>query len=697
MESVVLDLAFAPRLDWGWIAALGGAVVLAAGAGFRHRRRGSPGRLAAAGALLVALANPQLEIEQRERLADVVLLAIDASGSQTLGMRPHQTRGAEAELVEALDAMAAEGDFTYRRVPVENTAGAGETRLLSALEAAAREIDAGRIAGAVLVTDGQVHDAGVLEEFPGPVHALVTGEAGERDRRIRLLQAPTFGILRDGVEVSVRVEDAGAGESGPIELEMRVDDRLVDRVAVVPGAEQRMQVPLGHAGRNVVELRVPEIAGEITGRNNRSVFAVNGIRDRLRVLLVSGSPHPAARMWRNLLKSDPAVDLIHFVLLRPVNKQRIALDTELSLIQFPAQRLFVEEIDSFDLIIFDRFRRQGILPDTYFANFARYVREGGAVLLAGSASYASSSSIARSAMREVLPADPTGRLLATRFDPELSGSGARHPLTSALAEALAQAGPWYQQAGLDVQRGQVLLTGIAGLPLLVVDRVGEGRVGVLASEHAWLWSRDHGGGGPHGELIRRTAHWLMKEPELEEEALRLEVADETLTVTRRTLADVPQAPVVAGPDGTVREVPLAAIGPGLWQGTMVAAGPGVYRAEAGGLAALALAGSADSVEFRDPVSTTELLAPLAGASGGSIRRLTEGVPQVRRVAAESAASGGDWIGFPRREAYAVLGLRHQPLIPAWLALLLVIGGLGLAWWMESGRRSLRAAVGAPNT
>ena len=686
---MVAELAFTPRLDWLWIAFLVATVTGALGWAAWRRVSGWPMRAVAAGVLLAALANPQLQVEEREPLSDVVFVIIDDSPSQGIGERPQQTAAAESALTEAFKAFSLQGDFEYRVVRAEtHTSGEDGTRLLTALEAAAREVVPGRTAGAVLVTDGRVHDAGLLAGFPGPVHALVTGRAGEYDRYLVLRQAPNFGILREGVELAFVVEGTGEPPTGgaePVEVEIRVDGRTAARVSTEVGAEETLRVPLPHAGANVVELRVAAAEGEVTARNNRAAVSVKGIRDRLRVLLISGSPHPANRVWRNLLKSDPSVDLVHFTTLRPPGKLRVAADQELSLIVFPVKRLFVDEIDGFDLIIFDRYRRQGVLPDSYLAGFARYVREGGALLLAGSNEFSGTTSVARSPMSEILPARPTGRLLRSAFVPALSRDGERHPLTAALSGSLDDAGSWYRQAEMEVKGGQTLMTGIGGRPLLAVDRVGEGRVGVLGSEHAWLWSRGHGGGGPHGELFRRVAHWLMKEPDLEEEALRLEVADGALAVTRRSLASGPGAVTVETPSGGSLRPELVETGPGVWRGVVEGAEEGYYRAVVGGLEALALVGAADSKEFGDATSSTEILAPLAEATGGTLRRLEGGVPELRRVRAGAAASGSRWIGFPRREAYAVRGLRIRGLLPAWLALLAVGLALCLAWWVESGR------------
>ena len=189
------------------------------------------------------------------------------------------------------------------------------------------------------------------------------------------------------------------------------------------GKDTAIKVPVSHEGENIVELSAEAGPAELTLQNNRAVVTVSGVRDRLRVLLVSGQPHAGERVWRNLLKADPSVDLIHFTILRPPEKQDATPINELSLIAFPHRELFSEKLHSFDLVIFDRYFEQGILPMAYFENIANYVQDGGALLVSSGPEFAGPMSIFRTPLANVLPAQPTGEIITRAFKPMVTADG----------------------------------------------------------------------------------------------------------------------------------------------------------------------------------------------------------------------------------------------------------------------------------
>jgi hypothetical protein len=655
------------------------------------RARAAVIRAIALALFVLALANPSITREDREPLTSVAAVVIDKSPSQEFGDRLQQTDAARAALAERLGHIAG---LEVRFVEAGQADGETDgTRLFTALSSALSDVPAERVAGAILITDGRVHDVpGEVAAlgFAAPVHGLITGHKNERDRRVVLVTAPRFGIVGQTQTITFRVVDEGA-PGGPAQVAVRRDGELIESRNVRVGAAVNVTVPIPHAGPNIVEIEASPLEGELTAVNNRAVVSIDGVRDKLRVLLVSGEPHAGERTWRNLLKSDASVDLVHFTILRPPEKQDGTPINELSLIAFPTRELFQQKINEFQLIIFDRYARQGVLPVIYFDNIARYVRQGGAVLVAAGPDYASPTSIWRTPLDIILPAEPSGRTTDGAFHARLTELGKRHPVTRGL-EGAEQDPPhwsrWFRLVDSRAAKGTTVMQGPENKPLLLLSREGEGRVALLLSDHIWLWARGYEGGGPHLDLLRRLSHWLMKQPDLEEEALRLLVRGRDLTVQRQTMSDTVSDVTLTSPSGKTRTVTLSPAEPGVWRSTIETNELGLWRASDGTLTALANVGPANPREFTEVTSTTEVLAPLANATGGGVMRVEAAsdvhLPRVVGVRSSDTYHGDDWLGLRTREATVVRGIGVLPVFAGLIGLLLLVGALA-ATWMREGR------------
>jgi hypothetical protein len=685
-----LALSFEPVFPWPWIAGIAGVLVVVLALLAWQRVRGVTLRALASALIVLALANPVLQREERDPLPGVVALVVDDSASQGLGGRRAQTEQAVAALKARLDAL---GGFQVREVHVADRPDGDGTQLFSELTRAIDDVPPEQMAGAVFVTDGIVADVPkdpATLGFNAPIHALITGEEGEHDRRVVLDRAPRFAILGEPQSLDYRVLDTDLAPGTPVTVHLRVDGTEVatDRVAV--GEKHTIDLPLQHAGRTIAELEVEPANGELALENNVAVAEVDVVREHLRVLLVSGEPHAGERTWRNVLKSDAAVDLVHFTILRPPEKQDGTPINELSLIAFPTRELFEEKIAQFDLIIFDRYQSRGVLPVVYYDNLAQYVRNGGAVLVAAGPDYASQGSLYSTPLGPVLPAVPTGEIIEQPYKAMISKVGARHPVTRDLPGS--ETNPpswsrWFRLIEADAIAGDVTMTGPGDRPLLVLSREGEGRVAMLLSDHAWLWARGYEGGGPHAPLLRRLLHWLMREPELEEEALTAHSEGRNLVVERQTLSDGTPNVTLTDPAGKPEKLELAQAEPGLWRGVVENAALGLHRAEDGKLTALAHIGPANPAEFQDVISTKERLRPIADATGGSVRRLSEGggvtLPRVTPVSSRAPAAGRDWIGLRRSEATVLKSVDQLPLLGGLLGLALLVGGFAALWYKEA--------------
>ena len=686
-----VSVAFDPLLGWTLLAVLGGIGLVLVLLGLRAGARGTWWRLGSLIVVLAALSNPSLIEEQRKPIADVALVVVDDSDSMAIGERRQQVQAARETLKRKLGQQ--EGLEVREAVlpPAHIQLGSerpGGTRLIETMRSALVEVPPERLAGVVLLTDGQVHDvpASLPPELGGaPLHALIAGKKNERDRLIVLEQSPRFGVVGREVTTKFRIEDP-AGGTAPVTLS--VGGNVVRRLDVPIGKSVELPITVGNPGANVVELEVAPGANELTLDNNRALFTINGVRDRLRVLLVSGEPYQGERAWRNLLKSDPAVDLVHFTILRTPQKDDFTPVRELSLIVFPMRELFEQKLKEFDLIIFDRYELGGLITRDYFKNIAEYVKGGGALLVSVGPQFATQRSLYRTPLGAVLPASPLGDVLETPFKPKVTEIGQRHPVTADLPQMglpgkEPEWGRWFRVVTSRTEHGNAVLSGADDKPLVVLDRVGEGRVAELLSDHLWLWNRGIDGGGPQPELVRRVAHWLMKEPDLEEEALRATSVGGRIEVTRRTLATTFPTVTMTAPDGSTKTITLNQTSPGLGLGVIDVDKPGLYRFDDGTLHTVAAVGNPDPLEFSDVRATETKLKPLVEASGGGLMWLQDNPdPDIRSVRPGRAAGGSDWIGLRRNEGYTVAGINQLPLLPGILVALAFLMAIGSAWWRE---------------
>ena len=676
-------IVFDPLIPWPALAAVAAVMILGVGLALWRGLSGWALRFLAGVVLLGALAGPAVQQEDRNPLTDIVVLLEDKSASQSLSDRRTQTEEAATALISTI---AARQNTELRRVIVPDGDGDSGTALMTALNDTLAEQPRARIAGIIALSDGQVHDITRAPDLPAPMHLLLSGRQPDWDRRLIVRNAPAFAIIGEPVTLTLRIEDSGAVPQGEAfaPLDISVDGAPPQTFKVPIGESIDLPVTLPHSGRNVIQFSVPMAEGELTNRNNTALIQINGVRDRLRVLLVSGEPHAGGRTWRNLLKSDSSVDLVHFTILRPPEKQDGVPVGELSLIAFPTRELFLEKINDFDLIIFDRYKRRGILPAIYLDNVANYVEQGGAVLVAAGPDFAGADSIYRSPLARILPAQPSARVYDEGFTPTVTDLGKRHPVSADLPDA-GDWGRWLRQIDVAPQSGDVLMTGVDERPLLVLDRVGEGRVALLASDHAWLWSRGYEGGGPQLELLRRLAHWMMKEPELEEDALWAEATGQTMRIIRRTLEDSAAPVIVTPPDGPDIELPLTEVAPGRFEAQYDGPTIGLYRLNDGSHEAVIGLGPAAPREFEQTISTGSILEPVIASLRGGILRLEDGIPRVRTIREGRPASGRGWIGITPRGAYETRDVTQTSILPAWLVLLLA-SALIVGAWLREGQR-----------
>lgn len=677
------NIAFDPLFPLWGIAILTVFAVCASLLRASKHPAGTALRLLTIAAIAAFLMGPTRTQVDATPLTDIGLIVVDHSRSTAFGDRREIIDAAAADLEAAL----LQKGLDVRRIEM---LGTDRTEFGKALKSALMDVPRDRLSAITVVSDGRIHGA-FAPPADVPLHALLAGDPQQQiDRRIDIVRAPRFGVVDETVEVVLRVESEN--EAGSLASTLLVNGQPFATQDLPLGEDVTVTVPLPQPGETIIELDVEARPDELTALNNRAVVELTAVRDRLRVLLVSGEPHAGERVWRNTLKSDPAVDLVHFTILKPGNKIAIAAPEEVNLIEFPHEELFLEKLRSFDVVIFDRYTYRGVLQDFEFQEIARYVEQGGAVLIAAGPEMATEGSLAsHPSIAYLLPVLASAQAVEKEFLPTLTEVGRRHPVTASLPDPESW-GRWVRRLPGAVRRGEVVLADEAGNPLLVLDRVRKGRIAVLLSDQIWLWAREFDGGGPHRELLRRLLHWLMQEPELEEESLTGKLRNGQLIIERHTLSDAVAPVTIQPPDSGQQTISLEPDGEGRFRATLAAKEIGLFRlsttTDAGEpLYALAHDGLADNLETRAVTTTDAVLRDAVASSGGLIAFLdTPGasLPRVRR-GMPTGQTPSD-MAFPARNARIVTSFQSQPLLPAWGWLILMAALIIGAWFAEGQTR-----------
>lgn len=708
-----------PLIPIGLIAGLGllyGAASLMAA---RGKTKGAWLRAAAGGVMVVTLVNPEILTEERESIPTEVVVVVDKSDSQKLDGRDVTTQAAYDDVIRQLARIPGTNvrtiEYTHE-IDGRKDGRYDGTQLFKRMENGFADIPRERLGAVIILTDGVVgdaknHDINRLLGNDAPLHALVSGKDTEVDRRIILEGTPIFADVNSKQKFRFSVVDDGADNSDPnkqISVKIKNGGQEIDAVMVRPGQMMEVSVDIPHAGENFIEFIAEPLAGELTTFNNRAVKEIQGTQKAQNILLVSGAPDANMRMWRNALKSKVNVNLVNISILRPPEKQDNTPLKELSMISLPAQEIFADKLKEFDLVIFDHYAYDGLVAAPYLANVAKYVREGGSLMVVAGPEYATNSSLSLTPLNDVLPAQPNGQVIEKSFVPTMNKLGERHPVAHMLnreakfrADQSRAFGPWLRMVGVNGTKGTTVMDGADGRPLLVLNRQNEGRVAMLLSDHAWLWGRAYQGGGPVGDLITDVTSWLLKDQKYEEESLQIYPENGYVMIQQRTMADSSTPVTLKTPSGKTIQLTPSNVSPGQWEARIPADEVGGYSVtQAGPHPAMAYTdvGSNYYTELTNVISTTEILSPLAKSRGGEVLRMqgaagNSTLPNIRAVTKDNAAqglSGKDWIGVKMNGETVLKGVTGEPLLPPWLSLILIIGALAQAYAREGDRSIFKA-------
>ncbi len=675
------------------------------GLSFYLQMRGIWLRLITCLLFLAILSEPSLFREKRQSVPNTVLVIKDESDSMATGNRKDQVAQAEEDIIKAISPL---NNYKLETVSIDGNTEKGsaqrETHLFENIRSELSRLKPEEISSVILLTDGQIHD--VPTSLPilrdeTPFHVLLAGRRDAVDRQIIIDKVNSYGIVGKNTSLEFIVRDYGrkntfSSDSVTVKISTP-DSQDIFLNDVIPGEITQVEIPVTHAGENVIQIETPALEGELTTLNNKVALTVNGIRDNLKVLLVSGNANIGERTWRNFLKSDPAVELVHFTILRQPDKIDPAPPEEMSLIVFPFQELFQAKLNDFHLIIFDHYSLQDLLPAFYLQNIKGYVENGGALLIANGPTYSQSGSIYNSPLRDILPSAPFGEPINTLFKPKLTEIGETHPVTLPLSDyKLADGsyswGSWGRIIPVNTLNGSVLMQGKDNLPLLILSKAGKGRIGQITSDQIWLWSRQYQGGGPHSLLLKRLVHWLMKEPSLDETALDITITDSLVKIRQRRLdKSVPATNLQLDlPDGTSQNIISTISEDGLWTETQFEALlPGVYTIDDGFQKRPIVVGDINPPELLDSVTTDEKLKPFLKEQAGSIHWLQDMSSILFRERREGQSmSGRAWLGLERKNSYSLAEIFRYEIIPDYAGLIALMLFLFVSWWREGRLRPI---------
>ena len=658
-------IVFAPLIPWPILACLSALALFACIAALAARLRGSALRLCGFLLLAAVLAGPRWTTHTSTPLPDIALILVDQSQSMAIGNR-------SAMAARALSALRASAGNTQLDIVDIPPADAGGTNLLPTLRQAEANIQPDQRAGIIAITDGEISDAAALPRDP-PFTALLTARAEETDRELRLLNAPSFGLVGQNQTLKLTVLDHGVDDAGTLAtVSVSEDGTQIATQQVTIGQPSAISLPIRHAGPAVITTSVTPLPGEISPINDQTAFILTGIHKRLNVLFISGSPNPGERAWRLLLKSDPAVQLVHFTILRTPGEPIDAAPQDLALVPFPVRELFETDIGKFDLIILDGLNTMGLLPSDYLANIATYVQNGGALLTEAGPEFSGPGSLAFSPLSPVLPAIPAAPgTLTQRFAPAITDIGARDPVTAPFAgHALP---PWYRLEAATRMSGNILMSGGDNFPLLILADAGKGRTGLLLSDQFWIWTRGGEHDGPALPLLRRIVHWLLREPALEAETLNAKITNQTLLIQRQTLSpDYPGDATITAPNSSISHIALSQTAPGHFEASIPTTSmSGAWKITEGNFTAYAASAASNSVEYQDLAATAVNLHSIARHV---IWLGNNPTPQLGPL-------------LSPRHAVQITGTRSLPLLPTLPTLLAALILIIAAWWRENSTSS----------
>ena len=569
---------------------------------------------------------------------------------------------------------------------LNNKDGKIQTKIITNVQKAFQKLEKNRVAGVIIVTDGIIHDLDKIEEdfIDIPIHFFLLGNKNERDRSIITENIPEYAVVGKPIDFMFKIIDENFQEE--VSASFILDGMQILTKTFITNINHQIKLPINHAGENLLEIKINNHPNEITFANNYKVFKINGIHEKLRVMLISGEPNMGLRNWRNILNSDPSIELLHFTILRPPSKRDLTPVKELALIPFPSQELFSADISKFSLIILDQYTLQGILPKKYLDNIVDYVIGGGAILNISGQEYLSDRSLLNSSLVNILPTRPEEFFIGP-FLPSLTDLGKRHPITNTLEKDFKDYkwGKWFSFIKANKISGQTLMSANK-YPLLIINEVSQGRVAQILSDQSWVWNKDRENKGPLVELLRNTIHWLLKTPELQENYLNVIKNNNFITLNLNSLNEGDTSAIITSPSGENLFVLMKDNKNGSLFGKFESTEYGKFNIKVNDIEKDFFIGITDSKELEKVSSSSFLINSFFEKNKQylySITWLGDSIPKIVKVFNKNNIAGSNWVGLLEKKVQKNDTFINKELINWSLIMPLLLLLLFMCWYREN--------------
>ncbi len=598
---------------------------------------------------LLLITNPMINSMKKKYYNDILIVLYDKTQSVVETKKTRQLLEVKEKIennikkLEKLEVVEIEVD-NLNNLNNEKI----DTKIITKLQKTFEKFEKNRVAGVIIVTDGVIHDLEKIEsDFEDiPMHFFLLGKKNERDRSIITESIPEYALVGKPINFIFKIIDGKFEED--IEATFILDGVEVFSETFAPNINHQINLPISHAGENLLEIKISNHPDEITFANNYKVFKINGIHEKLRVMLISGEPNMGLRNWRNILNSDPSIELLHFTILRPPSKRDLTPVRELALIPFPSQELFSADISKFSLIILDQYTLQGILPKKYLDNIVDYVINGGAILNISGQEYLGDRSLSNSPLANILPAKPES-FSTKSFIPTLTNLGKRHPITNTLENSYKNKkwGKWFSFIKTNQASGQTLMTANSH-PLLIINEVSDGRIAQILSDQGWVWKKDRENKGPLLKLLRNIIHWLLKTPEFQENYLEVFKNGDLITLNLNSLYQGNTKAIITNPMGKEISVLMKDNKNGSLIGTFESNEYGKFSLNVNDIKKDFFLGVSNSIELERVRSSDFLIDSFFKKNKNYIYSTTwlgSDIPTILKVYSKNNIAGKNWVGL----------------------------------------------------